>query len=344
MPAFVNDSKRAAAQRPLGGCDHAARQLPCLFVVGCPRSGTTLLQRMLDHHPQLAVANDTHFIPRALEKVDRGLVDAARAGTAIALTERLVTAVRDYHRFYRLGIDERAVRRAADTADTYAQFVAGLYAEFAQRAGKPLAGEKTPDYVRRLPMLHALFPRAKSVHIVRDGRNVALSLLDWATPTKGPGRLDLWRREPVAVAALWWRWLVRRGRTDGPTLGADRYLEVTYEDLVARPSRTLAAIVAYLELPFAREMLSYHRGKRVPAKVGLSAKSAWLPPTSGLRDWKTCMSARDLELFEALAGDLLEELGYRRAVERFSAEVIRVASACRAWWESQQAQDHRGHP
>ncbi|MFV2067331.1 MAG: sulfotransferase [Pirellulales bacterium] len=340
MPPYAEEVHATAGEAPRRRAT-ASDRLPYLFVVGCPRSGTTLLQRMLDHHPRLAVANDTHFIPRALEKVDARLIDVARQGADVRLTGELVAGVRAYHRFPRLGISDEAVERASGKSATYGEFVTALYGEFARQAGKPLSGEKTPDYVRRLPLLHALFPWTRSVHIVRDGRNVALSLVDWATPTKGPGRLDLWCREPVAVGALWWRWLVGRGCADGRKLGPDCYLEIKYEELVVRPARTLAGLVEFLKLPFATEMLAYHRGKQVRAKLGLSAKSAWLPPTSGLRDWKTHMSARDLELFEALAGDRLEELGYPRAVETFSAEVTEVAASCRAWW-SEHMEEGRG--
>ena len=174
----------------------ASRQNPYLFVVGCPRSGTTLLQRMLDQHPQLAVSNDTHFIPRAIE----GLTE----GTDLPLTPELIERVRGYRRFPRLGLSEAAVSGAAAKARTYGEFVSALYFEFGRMHGKPLAGEKTPDYVRYLPLLHALFPWVRTVHIIRDGRDVTLSTLEWAPEDRGPGRYDLWREEPVAVCALWW--------------------------------------------------------------------------------------------------------------------------------------------
>src|SRR5207249_5631983 len=122
------------------------KQNPYLFVVGCPRSGTTLLQRMLDSHPSLAVANDTHFIPKAVDEHE----------TDPPMTEELVNRVREYHRFARLELPERAVESAAARAKTFSQFVAALYSEFAQLKGKPLGGEKTPDYVRHLPRLLAL--------------------------------------------------------------------------------------------------------------------------------------------------------------------------------------------
>jgi hypothetical protein len=301
---------------------------PYLFVVGCPRSGTTLLQRMLDNHPQLAVANDSHFIPRVVEDVPIG-VDPL-------LTPGLVERVRTYRRFYRLGLPDVAVRRAAREARTYREFVSALYSEYGRLRGKPFAGEKTPDYVRHLPRLHVLFPWARFVHIIRDGRDAALSILEWARRDKGPSRFELWEEEPVAVCALWWRWLVTTGRRDGRALGPARYREVRYEDLVARPETTLRELASFLGLPYAPEMVAFHEGK-TRREPGLSAKKAWLPPTPGLRDWRTQVSERDAQLFEALAGDLLSELGYERSVGTPSSSTAAIAEHCRRWWESEMA-------
>jgi hypothetical protein len=301
---------------------------PYLFVVGCPRSGTTLLQRMLDNHPRLAVANDTHFIPR--------VIDGVPPGVDQPLTPELVERVRTYKRFYRMELPDAAVYDAAKRSRTYTQFVGALYSEHGRLRGKPLAGEKTPDYVRRLPFLHALFPRARTVHIIRDGRDVALSALEWGRKDRGPGRLKLWWEEPVAVCALWWRWQVGTGRRDGRTLGADLYREVRYEDLVAHPGAMLQDLARFLDLPFSRDMLAYHEGK-VRYAPGLSAKKAWLPPVQGLRSWRARMPGRDLELFEALAGDLLSELGYELGAGATSPEVVAVSERCREWWDSEMA-------
>jgi Sulfotransferase family len=299
---------------------------PYVFVVGCPRSGTTLLQRMLDAHPQLAVANDTHFIPRPL----RHLPDGADP----RITEQLVHSVVSYRRFPRLGLAEDVAYAAAEGAGTYAAFVTRLYDRFAATHGKPLAGEKTPDYVRHFPKLTRLFPHARFVHVVRDGRDVALSVREWAQPDKGPGKFALWADEPIAVCALWWRWLVSSGRRDGADLGPARYHELRYERLVDAPAETLRSVSAFLDLPFAPEMLAFHEGRR-RAEPGLSAKQAWLPPTAGLRNWRRELPIRELELFEALAGDLLEELGYERAVASVSAETAELAARARSWWTAE---------
>ena len=301
---------------------------PYVFVVGCPRSGTTLLQRMLDSHPRLAVANDSHFVPRALAP--------SGAEGDVPLTGELVDRVLAYHRFERLGLSEAAARAAAARATTYAGFVSELYSEHARLHGKELAGEKTPDYVRYLPLLHALFPHARVIHIVRDGRDVALSTLEWATEQKGPGKFALWRDEPVAVCALWWSWQVGSGRREGGHLGPELYREVRYEDLVADPEATLRSLAGFLDLPFAPEMVSFSAGK-TKSDAKLSAKSAWLPATPGLRDWRRDMAADDFELFEAIAGDLLSELRYERNLDEVAPVAAATARECEAWWNAEMA-------
>jgi hypothetical protein len=283
---------------------------------------------MLDSHPDLAVANDSHFVPRAV----------ARYGAEgdVPLTDELVDRVLLYHRFERLGVSDAAGRAAAARSNTYAEFVSELYSEHARLHGKELAGEKTPDYVRYVPLLHALFPRARVIHIVRDGRDVALSTLEWASEDKGPGKFALWSEEPVAVCALWWRWQVESGRREGARLGSELYREVRYEDLVADPEGTLRTLSEFLDLPFAPEMASFHSGKTKSAP-GLSAKSAWLPATPGLRNWRTEMPSEDVALFDAISGDLLSSLGYERKFDEIAPETAATARECEAWWNAEMA-------
>lgn len=293
---------------------------PFVFVVGCPRSGTTLLQRMLDAHPDLAVTNDTHFIPRALRDEDHA------GPLSPALVDRVIT----YHRFARLGVDEQTARRVAAGCSTYPMYVERLYDEVAAQRGKRHAGEKTPDYVRHLPLLHELFPHAKVIHIVRDGRDVALSALDWARPDKGPGRFPLWQTAPVAVCAMWWSRFVLAGRLGGAVLGPRYYHEVRYESLVAEPERVLRDVTAFLELPFHDRMLRFNDGRQKD-DPSLSAKAAWRDPTPGLRSWEKSLMPDDLEVFDALAGNLLDELGY----ERRRRPVADARSAQVAAWKAQ---------
>lgn len=300
---------------------------PFLFVVGCPRSGTTLLQRMLDNHPQLTIANDTHFILRAAKRI-------LRRDPRPLLTPELVTAVQSYRRFYRMGLDDGDVKVAAEHCQTYAEFVSRLYTLRGKKNRKNLSGEKTPDNCRNMPLLHGLFPEARFVHIIRDGRNTALSALNWANENKGPGKWSLWKEDSLATCALWWRWQAGRGARDGYALGDRYYHRVKYEDLVAGPETSLKAIAGFLGIPYSDDMVNYHEGK-TRHEPGLSAKSAWLPPVKNLRDWRTDLSPEDIEVFQGIAGDLLRENGYSCKDTQPSAAANARVSHALAWWESE---------
>ncbi len=313
---------------------------PFLFACGVPRSGTTLLQRMLNSHPELAVANDTHFIPRALELTDKTLVGEAQAGSKIDLTEELAANVFQYHRFKRLGLSVEEFDSVKSRSTTYQELVGGLYSAFGANQNKHLGGEKTPDYVRRIRLLHGLFPNSKLIHIVRDGRDVALSLLDWATPTKGPGKLELWNQYPIGVCALWWKWFVEEARLQSADLPDSSYLELHYKNLVEQPEQQMRLACEFLRLEYSSAMIEYHRGKSKATKK-ISAKSAWLAPQKGLRDWRVDMAPEQVELFELLAGDALKQYGFSLFNSKYADRTVESAEVCVAWWEKHFLPKHR---
>jgi hypothetical protein len=211
----------------------------------------------------------------------------------------------------------------------YADFVRGFFDLYGRVQGKPLVGDKTPGYVRCLPLLHGLFPEARMVHLIRDGRDVARSAIGWRRWPNLARRLSTGRRHPIPTAALWWERHVRSGREAGEALGPDTYCELRYEALVADPAGEAERLCAFLDLRFDEAMLRFHE-RRQRSDPGLSAKKAWLPPTPGLRNWLEEMSADDVESFEAMSGDLLDELGYPRAAPAPSAEARELAAEIRS--------------
>jgi len=272
---------------------------PCFpFVVGCGRSGTTLLRAMLDSHPALTIPFESRFVPALLEREPEFRV----AGKLDS--DRLVDALRDDEHFRGWDLSEADVRgHLHDVAPVdVAAAVRAMFELCAARAGKPRYGDKSPPYVMRLPLLAEAFPEGRFVHLVRDGRDVALAFMD---ADFGP--------ESASRLALHWRLRVERGREAGTTLGTQRYLEVHYEELVAQPESALRAICEFIELDYDDAMLAYQ--ERVdeivqfdpePWNHGNLAK----PPTVGLRDWRAQMNERDLARFELLAGPTLEQFGY----------------------------------
>jgi hypothetical protein len=284
-----------------------------MFVVGAARSGTTLLQRMLDAHPQLAVVNETYWLPRKF----RERTGLTRAGL---VTPALLGQLLASPKFSRMGVSEEdLVGLLADREPVrYERFVAQIFDLFAERQGKPFAGDKTPGYVRRIEQVHELWPRARFVHIVRDPRDVCLSMLEWRSGERTAGQFGTWEEDPVISTALYWTYSVAIGREAGEALGADLYHEVRYEDAVSSSEGELEQICEFLGLPYEEQMTRFHEGK-TRRKPGRSSKAQWLPPTAGLRDWRTQLAAGDVERIEAVAGDLLGDLGYATRFERCTA-------------------------
>ena len=304
------------------------RSNPFVFIVGCPRSGTTLLQRIADGHPDLAICPETFWVPYYF-KNRIGLTPDGM------VTSELISRLFDYYKFYRMkiGRDELAALIAPGEPTLYSTFVSRAFDLYGESREKPLVGDKTPDYARNIPTLHQLWPRAKFVHLIRDGREVCLSAINWKRKLDKLSQLfSTWGDDPVSTAAVWWEWHVRLGRAGGLALGSELYHEVRYEALVARPEDECARLCAFLGVPYDLAMLRFHEGREA-AETGLGAKGAWQPVTAGLRDWRTEMPAGDVERFEASAGDLLDELSYPRAAPRPGPDAARRASAIRDAFE-----------
>ena len=169
--------------------------------------------------------------------------------------------------------------------------------------GKAFYGDKTPLYISFMEPIAGVLPEARFVHLVRDGRDVVLAYLE---RDKGPAT--------VAEGAFHWRLRVNRGHRSGQVLGPDRYREFHYEDLIEDPEATVRAICEWLGLEFQEEMLDYQGTAEkflAEAKNPADHQHLTLAPTKGLVDWRRSMSSDDVALFEAIAGDTLEAVGYQ---------------------------------
>ncbi|HYU58678.1 MAG TPA: sulfotransferase [Actinomycetota bacterium] len=298
---------------------------PPIFVVGCPRSGTTMLRLMLDSHPDLAIPPESHFVTQfwsahhRYEKNDRFEAD------------RLARDVMGTFRFKEWRLPPEAVTERLRRLErpSFGSVMEAFFLAYADREGKTRWGDKTPGYSIEMAALAQIFRDARFVHLIRDGRDVAMSLDDL-------GRVKL--RPAMAM----WAQRVMQGRSDGRRLGPDRYLEVFYEALVDDPERELKAICDHADLEFRPgDMLRYHeRAERAMAsKAWGSHQGLARPPTKGMRDWRRSLDDRTQAVLEGIGGDALTEFGYERrfsdppAVARREADrVVRgYRRAMRAW-------------
>lgn len=306
---------------------------PLGFVVGCPRSGTTLLQRMLNAHPALTVLPEVPWLATAPGDPER--VDPA--GAVLPGFLRELAAKGSFGRYAHLPVPAGELLQLADAVDggellLFRDFAGWLLDRHAAADRTELVVNKTVAAVLHVDALAETFPSARVVHLFRDGRDTAASAIGWRRAPRLAEQFASWSAEPLGTAALWWEWHVRRGREAGRALGPERYREVRYEELVRWPAATLGGICAFLGVEYDDGMLQYAEGRRRRG-ADLDAKHEWRPVTVGLRDWRTELSVEDLGLFEALAGDLLAELGYADSGAAVTPEAIEVANRLRARFE-----------
>jgi hypothetical protein len=299
---------------------------PFVFIVGCPRSGTTLLGRMVDSHPSVAIIHEGRFVADWFER-GRGLAPDG------SVTPALIDELLAYPPFKAVQVGRLQLERLARSLEpaSYASFVSGIFDLHGEAHGKRLVGDKTPHYVRSIATLHGLWPQAKFVHLIRDGRDVCSSVLNWRKVAVRGGsvaRFTSFEAHPIATVAIWWEWQVRLGREAGESLGPGLYHEVRYEDLVSEPARECESVCAFLGLPYDDQMLRFHEG-RMRESPGRDAKKTWQPVTPGLRDWRSEMSEQAIAEFEAAAGGLLDELGYPCSAAGPNAEATEIAARAR---------------
>jgi Sulfotransferase family len=267
-----------------------------------------MLRDLLRSHPNLSIPPESYFIPRFYWAW--GDPTSGREARALA---RRILALRSVRRW------ELEVEPSACTpCRSFAEVLDVIYGEFARREGGRRWGDKTPDQVRDIPTLARIFPRAKIIHVFRDGRDVALS---WARHPFGPRNLF--------AAATKWKRHVSAGRRDGPAL-RDSYIEVRYEDLLRDPMNAMRKVCEFLDEPFTEDVLRPAPRYRMYAWRTMR-QGTFRERTEIERhnhgNWKTLMPLADRMLFESIAGDLLVELDYE--VEGLAQAIPRRR---RAWW------------
>jgi Sulfotransferase family len=289
-----------------------------VIVLGVRRSGTTLLRVMLDRNPELAVPDESYFVPQ-LARRHRGTVDLDAFVDDLC---RLPTLVE-----WGLSVDEVAARlregmRVGDA-------IAAVFEAYAATWGKPRWGDKTPLYMQYLTVLEPLFPAALYVHLIRDGRDAALSFLSvppgimtegWGHPRDAAGFACQWATEVSSARAL------------GRRVGAGRYLELRYEELVADAETELRRVCRFVGLEYHDGMLGYVGQTDAARKEHHQRLNE--PPRVGVRNWRTEMTAGDRAAFESVAGDLLDALGYDVATRGHDRGRLAAYRAKTAAWRS----------
>jgi hypothetical protein len=268
---------------------------------------------MLDAHPDLAIPPETGFLVLAPKF----------KGSGDKLREKFCRAIMNYPEpissWSDFEVTEESFRTALmqTTPFTISEGYRAFYRLYAARFGKSRWGDKTPLYCLHLNTIRRALPEARFIHIIRDGRDAALSLRRmWFSPGS-----------EIETQATYWRKFVLAARQAG--LGRPDYMEVHYEDLILNTRATLEQICAHSGLIYNDAMLSYYtrtpmrlreHKERVRAdgtplltqeqRLRQQERTTEPPDPNCVFAWKREMSAEERNRFQLVAGDLLKELGY----------------------------------
>lgn len=280
-----------------------------LFIVGVDRSGTTLLALMLGMHSMVWIPYESHFHVTLYERHN----DDPRLGEG-AFNTRIVDEIRAQKYVREWGVD------IPDDIDvgactTLACIFETFHAACAAAQGKRLWGDKTPRYIVHLDVINALFPTARFVHIVRDGRDVARSLVNmWWGPKDFASALEYWARR------------VELGSKMLGMLPGERRMLIRFEDLVRAPREELQRVTAFLDIPFEERMLEYHAeaAERVGERIRRHHANLTQAPRPELTyKWKQALSPADQALAWQLAGTMLAKFGYEPGVREHPLRLAR---------------------
>lgn len=272
-----------------------------VFVVGSARSGTTLLYDTLLSSGGFALylgeSNIFNFL--APRSGDLSVLKNRRKMLDVWLGSRL-------HRASGLDRDkiEHQIENDCRNAGDFLRIVMGA---LALQQGAHRWASNAPEEILHLRRIKETIPEALIIHMIRDGRDVSVSLSEKRYIRPFPWK----ERETPEGAALYWEWIVRKGRAAAAWLGND-YIEVRFEELVSEPRSVLRRLSDFLDHDLDYEQIHQHPvGTVARPNTSFRGRSDFNP----LARWKKQLTPVQLSRIEALVGGTLSELGYELATE-----------------------------
>lgn len=322
--------------------DPSAENFQVFFLLGFAKSGTSWLTRTLNSHPEILCRGEGIFFGRGPDLGRRrGLLTPTSLYGALADSENL-------RRWF-----EGSIWTKDDDPDQHLNNLSRLAIKYVlgeklAASGKRIVGDKTPFVTEDcLKEINLLLPEAKVIHIIRDGRDVAVSAMHhaWNHAVDAGGHLsikpeelakrDAYRKDPKAFLASGesifdegrlregfvksWKSMTARAIEQGPDLLNDKYTEVRYEDLLERPEKETGRLFDFLgartDEKIVRQCVEATNFERISKRKRGEEDSASFLRKGVAGDWKNVFTKRDRQIFKEEAGDLLVRLGYEEDLE-----------------------------
>ncbi len=271
------------------------------FLIGAQRSGTTLLRLILNAHSQLAIPEEgTFLIPLLKKRYIHHQLSGRALSTLVrylSLNPQLKLWGSDYQEYFsQLGQKEHISIR---------ELIENLYSIYAQQHGKNIWGDKTPPFFRKVDIFLALYPEARFIHIVRDGRDVFDS---WRKIDNTKGNLS--------AIALDWRYKLSRIEKSFSRIPAANKLTIRYEDLLGRTEESVRSVCRLLDVPFETGMLEFYRTSH--QYIGAHHSKLIFRPvdSKNIAKWKKNLTPREARCFTLLTGSYLRKYNYQNDTGR----------------------------
>lgn len=306
-----------------------------LFVVGCPRSGTTMLALMLHAHPNLAIPPETRFLVKTWRE-RHAFGDLQAEGQRLELASTVTewgSRVRD------LGLDPADLRKKIlEGPPTIGSAFGIVFREFAQLHGRGRWGDKRPAYYQEVDVLLRLFPDAQIVHIIRDGRANVASLK----------RMPWWSYDSITSMATWAlaEHCMQRNKKRLP---ADTFYPIRYESLVADPETELRKLCTFLDEDFHEAMLHPHRvAGVVPERKKWHESLKTTVNEDAVDTWRSELDPWEIGLMETVLRRKLRRHRYRLSgdgkrpswalVRRYIHESRRLRGIVHTRWAAEESE------
>lgn len=291
-----------------------------IFILGNPRSGTTLMRLLLTSHRDVVVPPEAGFLVWLSNKYGNwNSLDSNNSSAVLSYVNDLFQT----KKFETWGLDKSEIIRqiAKNKPSSYSELSGHIYHSYAKKRAKEIIfwGDKNNFYLNHIEELKKLYPDAKFIHVVRDGRDVACSYLDITRHTYKSRYAPLLPQNLEEIANHW-RNNVLRIERDLRSCNSS-FLTIRYEDLVSRTDKELQKLCDFLGIEFQNEMVSFYlvnRSQNLEPVETLEWKQKTLMPIepSSIGRYLDTLTKEDILHFEEVAGDALDIFHYKKSSSR----------------------------
>lgn len=262
-----------------------------IYIIGVGRSGTSLLQSMLNAHPNIVFLPETQFLRKYVFKKNSSINKKNNLQRLLERDEKF--------KVLDVNLDDLQNKNAIDIY----QSVIKNY----EQDNSLYVGDKDPRLLDYLPQLYELTPQSKIIHIIRDPRDVVLSRTkaDWS------------KHWPFFMHSYLYNAQLLRGSKIGKSVFKENFLEIYYEELLEHPDEILKKITSFLEVPYSDDMLDFGlSAKKLVRKDEMQWKKETLGPllSKNKNKWKTELTQYQVALIQSNCKDTFKNHSYEKCI------------------------------